>query len=151
MKMDCAVRWWWAERRKSLRGSACCSLNLAFSAVLAAICVHAVHAADTAHRPLLAEAPLARRLQQPVTFAWTGQEWRTALAQLSEVHVVPIWLDRRVDPNAEINHSASNQPIAAVLDQMAAGPRGELGWTTLRTVVYVGPRDAARELATLSE
>jgi hypothetical protein len=35
----------------------------------------------------------------------------------------------------------------------ASGPprHGELGWTTLRSVIYVGPAASARELATLSE
>jgi hypothetical protein len=151
MNTDYGVRRAGAERCMKLRRCIRSLRTLPLIAIAAGVCVRGATAAEVAHRPLLAEAPLARRLQQPVTLAWTGQELRSALARLSEVQGVPIWLDRRVDPNAELNLSASNQPIAAVLDQLTADPRGELGWTTLRNVVYVGPRDAARELATLSE
>jgi hypothetical protein len=38
-----------------------------------------------------------------------------------------------------------------VLDRLATDQRRDLGWTTLRTVAYVGPRQSAGELATLSE
>lgn len=106
--------------------------------------------------PMLAEPALARRLHERVTLTWTDQQLAQGLARLGEVQGLPVWLDRRVDAGQEIDLAIDNEPVAAVLTrvtQSASGSlrNGELGWTTLRSVIYVGPAEAARELATLSE
>jgi hypothetical protein len=105
----------------------------------------------TAQTPTLADPALARKLQQRVTLTWTGQKLAAALDQLSDVQKIPIWLDRRVDAGAELDLSVNNLTVAAALDELAQDERLGLGWTTLRGLVYVGPREAAAELATLSE
>jgi hypothetical protein len=111
---------------------------------------------SSAAAPTLAEPALIRRLSQPVTLAWTDQQLAAGLARLGEVQNLPLWLDRRVDAGREIDLAINNRPLVEVLSHLA-NERGDpalptnVGWTALRSVVYVGPADAAREMATLSE
>lgn len=119
--------------------------------VASAIVFFGVARPATAEGPLLAEAPLAGKLRQPVTVAWQGQQLGTALAGLAEVHALPLWIDRRIDPSAAVNLSVSDRSLADALDALVANKAPQWGWTSLRTVIYFGPRESARELATLSE
>jgi hypothetical protein len=123
-----------------------CSVRLAIVAL-----VLGMTSRTAAQTPTLADPALARKLQQRVTLTWTGQKLAAALDQLSDVQKIPIWLDRRVDAGAELDLSVNNLAVAAALDALAADERLHLGWTALRGIVYVGPSEAARELATLSE
>ena len=105
-----------------------------------------------AQRPLLAEAELARPLEATSSIAWQGQQTGAAISHLADVHRLPLWIDRRLDPTAEIELTATDLPVRSVFDQLCEQRKDrDWGWTTLRTVVYFGPRDSARELATLSE
>lgn len=101
--------------------------------------------------PLLANAGLARQLQQRVTVAWADHEVAAALERLADVQHVSLWIDRRIDPHARVSLAGSNLTLAEFLDRLAASEGRDWGWTSLRTVVYFGPRQAARDLATLSE
>ncbi len=104
-----------------------------------------------AQQPRLAEPALARRLDQPVTLAWQGQHLGPALVRLAEVQGLPLWIDRRVNTGATVDLAASDEPLSTVLDRLAnVGDADAWGWSTLGQVVYFGPRQTARELATLS-
>jgi hypothetical protein len=104
-----------------------------------------------AETPRLAEPALARQLAGRVTLAWHGQGIGPALARLAQVQQLPIWIDRRVDPHAAIELAVENVPLDEALDQLVAShDEPAWGWTTLGTVVYFGPRTAARDLATVT-
>jgi hypothetical protein len=106
--------------------------------------------------PTLAEAGLVRRLQQRVTLTWTDQQLADGLVRLGEVQDLPLWLDRRADAGREYDLAINNRSLADVLGSLVdshgdSAREWGIGWTALRTIVYVGPADAAREIATLSE
>jgi hypothetical protein len=119
----------------------------ALLAMLACACARA----EVAQVRGLADPSLARKLSQRVTFAWQGQSLGAALERLAEIHELPLWIDRRVDVGAKVDLTVDDLPLAEALDHIASSRRGEpLGWSTLANVVYVGPRQAALELATSS-
>jgi hypothetical protein len=101
--------------------------------------------------PKLANAALTRQLQQRVTLAWDDQEVASALERLAEVQRIPLWIDRRIDPHARVSLAGSNLTLTELMDRLAASDGRDWGWTSLRTVIYFGPRQTADELATLSE
>jgi hypothetical protein len=101
--------------------------------------------------PLLASPALSRQLQQRVTLTWDDQEVAAALERLAEVQRVPLWIDRRIDPHARVSLAGNNLTVAELMDRLAASEGRDWGWSTLRTVIYFGPRQTARELATLAE
>ena len=92
---------------------------------------------------------LPYQLNRRLTAAWQGQEIGTVLERIATSQDVAIWLDRRVDPQQQIEVRVSDAPLAGVLDQLSA-PH-ELGWSSLGAIIYVGPRESASELATLAE
>ena len=133
----------------------CRAHSLAIAIVGTAAALGAATAAaqppSAAQSPALAEEPLARKLAQRVTVAWNGQQLDLALGRLTDLMEIPVWLDRRVDPTAPVELAINDSPVREALQSLAADEARDWGWTSLRTVVYVGPRQTARELATLSE
>ena len=119
--------------------------------VLAAFICVATSLVAHAAPPKLANDALARQLQQRVTLAWDDQEVASALERLAEVQRIPLWIDRRLDPHARVSLAGSNLTISELMDRLAASDGRNWGWTSLRTVIYFGPRQTAGELATLSE
>jgi len=124
--------------------------QFASSLFVAMVCVSWSLKSDAAP-PLLASPVLARQLQQRVTLTWDDQEVAAALERLAEVQRVPLWIDRRIDPHARVSLAGNNLTVAELMDRLAASDGRDWGWATLRTVIYFGPRQTARELATLSE
>ncbi len=100
---------------------------------------------------MLAEPALAHQLESRTTLSWDGQGVGAALERLASVQRLPLWIDRRIDPNSPINLAVSNATAGEVLDRVAADETHDWGWTALGGIVYFGPRQTARELATLSE
>ncbi len=128
----------------------CVDYIVAWGGLLAA-CLVATGARARAQTPLLAERALERRLESPVTLTWRDQALGEALTRLASLHDLPLWIDRRVDVQRGVRLSIQNEPLSAALSRLAAGDERPWGWSTLRTVVYFGPKQAADELATVSE
>jgi hypothetical protein len=124
--------------------------RLAASSIAALACL-AWSLNSQAAPPLLAGPALARQLKQRVTLAWDDQEVASALERLAEVQRVPLWIDRRIDPHARVTLAGNNLALTELMDRLAADEGREWGWTSLRTVIYFGPRQTAGELSTLSE
>jgi hypothetical protein len=118
-----------------------------FLATISLVWLSTCHAA----MPLLAGPALARQLQQRVTLAWDDQEVAAALERLADVQQMPLWIDRRIDPHARVSLAGANLTLAELMDRLAATQGLDWGWSSLRSVVYFGPRETARDLATLSE
>ncbi|HYO24977.1 MAG TPA: hypothetical protein VEQ85_08505, partial [Lacipirellulaceae bacterium] len=127
------------------RGAASLALGLVLAGGRGTAC-----AAD-ALRPLRATGALAKQLEGRVTLAWDGQGIGAALDRLAQVQRLPLWIDRRVDRNWPVTVNARDLAARDVLDAAAAGAGDAWGWSTLETVVYFGPRESARDLATLAE
>lgn len=119
--------------------------------LLAAIAALAALSEVHATPPLLASPALTRQLQQRVTLTWDDQEIGAALQRLAEVQRLPLWIDRRIDRHVRASLVGNNLTLAELMDRVTASGASDWGWATLRTVVYVGPRESALELATLSE
>jgi hypothetical protein len=116
-----------------------------------ATCVLTPAAQANAQQPLLADRAMARRLDGSVTLTWNGQALGEALSRLATLHELPLWIDRRVDLQHEIQLSLENESLSTALTRLAEQNDAPWGWSTLRTVVYFGPQEAASELATVSE
>lgn len=92
--------------------------------------------------------PAASQLRRRVTLSWKDQELGAALARLNETQRLPIWIDRRVDVSASVNLTADNQPVAEVLDDLAAEQQSAA--VVFRGVVYFGPQQTAAALPQLA-
>ncbi len=89
-----------------------------------------------------------RRLNAPVGVNWQSNPLREALAGLARQQRTAIFLDRRIDPDQRIDYaSGGERPYREVLQQIAAEVDAAVG--TVGPVIYLGPTETARELATL--
>jgi hypothetical protein len=91
---------------------------------------------------------LDRRLDQSVTIAWQGEQLGPALERLAASQKFPLWIDRRVDTSTPVDLAISNQPVRAALETALASH--DLAAVDFHGVLYVGPRQSADELPTLS-
>ena len=92
---------------------------------------------------------LEKRLQQRISVTWQGQEIGSIIRRLMDTQGISIWLDRRVDPQQEINLHLQEASLHEALKALAN--EHNLGISLLKTVVYLGPPASSRDLATLSE
>jgi hypothetical protein len=91
-------------------------------------------------------AAISQRLNEGI--AWQDRALRDGLDRLSQAYGVAILLDRRIDPGQLITLTIRDQPLDAVLKQVAVA--GHAGVATIGNVVYVGPPEQAAQLATLA-
>ena len=90
----------------------------------------------------------SQQIQESVDFEWQDRPLRDGLTRLSQAHGVAIFLDRRIDPDQPITVSVQPQQLEAALRAVAHEAKSEI--TVLGSVVYFGPPEAARDLATLA-
>ena len=90
---------------------------------------------------------LRRQLDGNSSVTWSQQPLRQALKNLSRKAGVAIFLDRRIDADREIELSATDVPLAAVLDEAASKADG--GMCVVGSVVYIGPAPTTTKLPTL--
>jgi hypothetical protein len=95
-----------------------------------------------------AEAPLSAKLESRQTANWQGQELQAVLRRIAETQGVSLWVDRRVDPQHLVDAQFTNAQLSAVLDQIL--DEAQLGWSSWNSIIYIGPHEAAREMATLA-
>lgn len=90
-----------------------------------------------------------QQLQEPVDdIQWNDRTLREGLMRLSQTFGVATFVDRRIDPDQPITASAKGQKLEAWLRTVAALAKAEI--SVVGPVVYFGPPEAARELATLA-
>jgi hypothetical protein len=94
-------------------------------------------------------AGLRQQLQATVGVTWSGNPLRRGLTNLSVSQRVAVLLDRRVDPDQTIDFSATNTPFEQLIHGVAA--KLQLGVSRVGPVLYVGPPDTTKKLATLVE
>jgi len=94
-----------------------------------------------------AGAAWQRQLETPVGVSWAGVPLRQALRGLAQSQQVAIFLDRRVDPNQQIDFAAQDVPLRECLTQLAGQVGAGVGY--VGPVVYLGPEATAGKLATV--
>ena len=76
---------------------------------------------------------------------WVAVPLGQALERFGETQKVGIFLDRRVDPSQIIEFGVSRRPIGILLDELADSLG--LGCHRFESLVYIGPKHAAKVLA----
>lgn len=90
---------------------------------------------------------LHQKLSHPVTVAWQDQRLGLATSRLAALYHVPIWRDRRVDPNQSVSLTQTRQPLGDVFAMLAE--QRSLSVAVLPGVLYLGPTNAGERLETL--
>jgi len=80
-----------------------------------------------------------------VDVRWSAVPLGQALERLGETQKIGVFLDRRIDPSWSIEFEASLRPVGVLLDDLADSLG--LGCHRLDSVVYIGPKHAAKALA----
>jgi hypothetical protein len=105
--------------------------------------------ADDRRVDWLVDVRFERQLRADVGVTWSSTPLRRALTNLSRNQRVAILLDRRADPDREIDLSAPKTPLIELVRHVAA--EQGLGVSRVDSVLYVGPMDTTKKLATLVE
>ena len=90
-----------------------------------------------------------RQLDATVCVTWVAAPLRSAIGNLSENQRVAVMLDRRVDPGRPVTFSSSGTTLRTLFENFAR--QEKLGLAIVGPVVYLGPEQTARRLATLVE
>lgn len=94
-------------------------------------------------------ADLDKQLARPFDLTWDEVPLRAGLTRLAGVQQVAILLDRRVDPDQLMKLSIKNQPLEIGLQTIAA--YANIGMSRVGDVIYLGPKETASRLPTVSE
>lgn len=89
-----------------------------------------------------------QQLDGSVNVSWAERPLRDALASLSRTTQVAVLLDRRIDPEQEIELEAADQSLNLLFRLLAE--ELECGVGAVGSVVYLGPKATARKLASLA-
>jgi hypothetical protein len=89
-----------------------------------------------------------QQLKGPVDVQWQDRPLRAGLARLTQTYGVAMFLDRRVNPDQPITVSVHGQSLEELLHAIAHAAEAEI--SLLGPVVYFGPAEAVKELATLA-
>ena len=93
-------------------------------------------------------AAFQQQLGTSIDIVWSENPIRGALRGLSRSQRVAIVLDRRVNPDQQLEIKLASVPLAAALQKIAEN-RG-LGAALLGSVVYIGPPQAATRIRSLA-
>jgi hypothetical protein len=89
-----------------------------------------------------------RQLDTLVAITWSSNPLRQALSKLSRDHGVVIFLDRRVDPDQDVQFSVQDTALRNMLQGLAE--HLSLGTCRIGSVVYLGPKPTAAVLRTVA-
>lgn len=92
---------------------------------------------------------LESQLGTRISAIWKGQARGLVFDRLAAAHGITFWIDRRVDLQRPVEEHFHNLPLRKVLNTLTKDQ--SLGWSNLGSICYVGPQDAAHEIATLLE
>lgn len=90
-----------------------------------------------------------RQLSASVGLTWRANPIRNAVFGLARSQRIAMFLDRRVDPNRQIDFSVQGVTLEDALHQFATA--NDLSVSYVGTVVYLGPPSVADRLAALVE
>ena len=98
--------------------------------------------ADAGGPPVSTQPELLRYLQRPVTLTWRGAPIHSSLNRLGNLYQIAVVVDRRVDPETELNLSVQQSAFLRVL--VAAAVQSKLHVEVVGPCVYVGPEESTR-------
>ncbi|MBR0193434.1 MAG: hypothetical protein IJQ31_15350 [Thermoguttaceae bacterium] len=96
----------------------------------------------------------SRVLEKPVGISWEGAPVRDAFNRIHDQTGVPIWVDRRVVPDAKITGSFQNATLPQILREAVYSDflkDQDLELTQTGSLLYVGPKSFAQMIRTLCE
>jgi hypothetical protein len=93
-------------------------------------------------------ASFEQALQQSYGITWKERTLRDGLERLAQETGVAIFLDRRIDPDQELNLQEPPIPLETLVSQIAAAAKAQI--SRLGPVIYIGPPETADELATVA-
>ena len=97
----------------------------------------------------LTDAAFRRRLNQQESVLWANSPLRASLLRFAEVQRVALLIDRRVDPDQELDLALQDVPVVGIIRE--AGASRNLSVSVLGSVVYLGPAASAGRLRTVAE
>lgn len=86
-------------------------------------------------------------LETRISVSWKNRQLRDAIRTLSELHEIPIILDRRIPPNQLLDLDVIDTTLIETLEMIAE--LSEASISILPGVVYIGPSVVAESLRTL--
>ncbi len=86
-------------------------------------------------------------LNQQLSVTWRELPLQMALDRLAQVSQVTVWLDRRVDPQQQIDLELRDASTQQILQQLAQ--HCDLGFLVVDSIVYLGPKQSAHDLPVL--
>ena len=89
-----------------------------------------------------------RQLESTTAFTWSENPLNRAVSNLARSKRVAIFLDRRIDPGQRVTLAMAEKPLEQVLHELAGSLH--MGVSVLEPVIYIGPPEMARRLATLA-
>lgn len=102
----------------------------------------------TAQTDHLTGADFKTRLESETQINWQGTPLRDALRGLEETQRISIFLDRRVDPNQKVIFKSGEGSLEEHLTSLADDLK--LDVSTIDSVVYIGPPNAADRVASMT-
>lgn len=125
------------------------SLRVGFAALVGLLATLFPPFASTAQPPRgwLTGAPLQQHLRSEISITWSGVPLRDGLASLTRSAHLPIYLDRRVDPNRTLDLTLENVPLGEALPRIAESQ--EIGFCWIRSLAWFGPDESVLDLPTL--
>jgi hypothetical protein len=87
-------------------------------------------------------------LDRPISGSWKGVSLRSILRRLSREREIAILIDRRVDPDQELEIDTGERSLRAAVDAIAR--QGHLAVSQLGNCLVLGPPAATRRLRTLA-
>ncbi len=124
-----------------------CWRHLICCAVIIFYCNHEVNAQKETVIRWRTGNDLTTALQAPGGGSWSRIPLRQALDDLAKIHRVCIILDRRVDPDSQLNYELQNVSLEVTLRGIAS--KLQLGTSIGEHYVYLGPVTTATKLRSL--
>ena len=104
---------------------------------------------DVASAQSARERPLQRKqVQRSASIQWERVPLRDAVARVAKLFDETVFIDRRVDPDLRVTLELEATSIDDVLKSIVEAQ--SLGMSRLGSARYLGPRDAAEHLRTVS-
>ncbi|MEO8496833.1 MAG: hypothetical protein ABI614_17320, partial [Planctomycetota bacterium] len=89
-----------------------------------------------------------RQLDSTIGFQWESNPIRAGLQGLATNQRIAIWLDRRVDPEHELDLAVTDSTLDEALQRVGSAIGGGISY--VGSVAYVGSRPVTAKLATLA-
>ena len=100
-------------------------------------------------QPNLSALSFEKRLEAPIEVTWANAPLRRSLLRLAASQAIPIFLDRRLDPNQTLDIQLRAPSLRLGLQELAQ----QYGWqmSEVGNLVYLGPPPTVGKISTIAE